>query len=140
MQITASQLRGNDLIRGIGLVVDQRILDSGAKVVVLGHTVDRETGSEFSTRVELPEDHRVNVRREFQVGDIVTVSVYAYTDDPWNDPAFEGFDGTNQYIERQVSLVDVERRLLHTVPLNVELEDSDDHFAVDFRQARHAAA
>lgn len=130
MQITASQLRLDDVIRGIGIVVDQRILDSEAKVVILGHTVNRETGEQFATRVELPESHAVNVRRAFAPGDWVTVPVQVL--DPFMHPEFVG----EPFVRTSVVEVLAESR-----QLRVDSDPSDGEAGtvlVPFEAARHA--
>ena len=136
MQIAARQLRDNDLIRGIGLVVDTLYYNEQTdEVTVVSHTVDRESGTTFGVGpIQLPADHRVNVARRFQPGDRVTIANPAKFDGLYEDE--EAYDAVPTFLEAVVLEVNTDFRSLRVA----EVSEAQTQHTVGFREARFVLA
>lgn len=139
MQITASQTRPGDLVRGIGLVITSTDYDENTNEAKLyGYVVtDRDVPeAQFATGIHLPGPHKLNVRRAYQPGDMVTVpSQYLLSleeqealdlaDDESELPVIEPFRTA------VVGSVNTEHRFISVQDVNGNTAD------VPFRRARH---
>lgn len=132
MQIAASAVREGDVIRGIGLVVEFNEPQTDFEARLAGHiVVNRETGETYGpVSIIVPNEHKVNVRRLFAVGDVVTVPVYE-----WDEDA-EDFMG-EQFVRSEVLHVHGDEKLL-TIRREGDPTDND-VTSVPFFRARHAA-
>lgn len=135
MQIATRQLRQDDLIRGIGIIVDRLEVDEETnEATVFGHTYDRETNSPFATSVHLSAEHRVNVARRFQPGDRVTITNPAKFEDLYEDE--ETFDAVPAFLEAVVLEVNADFRSLRVA----EVSETQAQHTVGFREARFVLA
>ena len=127
MHVTAQNLKVGDRIRGLGLTVvfvepqtDHLTSVEGA----VGHSTDQAP-----VTLVLPNEHRVNVRRLFAVGDTVTVRDSAFLVDDFDvvvDP----------FVQATVTDVDAEQR---TVTLRREDGSGKaETTVVPFASVRHA--
>lgn len=132
MQINASATRTGDMLRGIGLFVEFSEPETDFATRITGYVVtDRETDERFSgVTLVLPNEHKVGVRRLFEVGDIVTVPVYM-----WDEDAEDFMD--EQYVRSEVLHVYGDEK---TLTVRREGDPTDTNvIGVPFFRARHAA-
>ena len=131
MQITASATRPGDMLRGIGLFVEFSEPETDYSTRITGYVVtDRETDERFGgITLVLPNEHKVGVRRLFEVNDIVTIPVYMLDED-----AEDFMD--EAYVRMVVAAVDPEAK---TLQLSREGDPTEAWVTAPFFRARHAA-
>lgn len=124
MKVKASEVREDDRVQGIGLVVEFSEPHSDFTHALVGrvHTRDANGGVEqFATTLILPNDHMVRVSRPFKVGDKVTVKVVEVE---------ESNIETTQYVEASVMAV-------YEDGVVAKFGDGGEKFS-PFRDTRHA--
>lgn len=132
MNVTAAATRPGDRIRGIGLVVEYSEPEADYTTAIEGYVLTpmptlEGNSAEFEktpVKLVLPNTHRVNVVRPFQVGDKVTVA----------DPEGMEYEDVS-YVEAVVLHVYED---LRTITVGYE-NDLENPWGVGFRAARHVA-
>lgn len=135
MQVQAQSVKPGDFVRGIGLVVEFSEPQSDFTTSLSGHYVlNRETGEQWSAQpIVLPNEHLVNVRRPFAVGDAVTIPA-GYTN------LVDVLDFLSTFEVAALSEGFVDAKVVAVLPeeRQVVVERDGVNYAVPFRSARHA--
>jgi hypothetical protein len=133
VQITAATTRPGDIVRGIGLVVEFSEPQDDNTTHLAGYVIPERAvpDARYAVELNLPNEHRINVRRQFAVGDIVTVPVYV-----WDDGSEDFMD--EQYVRSEVMYVYGDEKLL-TIRREGDPTDTS-VVSVPFFRARHAGA